>query len=117
MKGGLLPIAGHKGSGLAFIVELLAGALTGSRVGYSVPGGWGTFYILINRALFRPIDKFKDDVETAIKELKNAPKADGFDEIYFPGERSQKLREENLKAGEIEVSDQLIQNLKLLIKE
>ena len=99
MKGGLLPIAKHKGSGLAFIVELLAGALTGSRVGFSVPGGWGTAYILIDPSIFRPINEFKNDVETAIKELKNAPKAEGVKEIYFPGEHSQKLREKNLQAG------------------
>ena len=68
IEGGLLPIAEHKGSGLAFIVELLAGALTGSRVGYAVEGGWGTSYILINPALFRPIEQFKNDIETAIKE-------------------------------------------------
>lgn len=117
MKGGLLPIAKHKGSGLAFIVELLAGALTGSRVGYAVKGGWGTSYILISPALFRPIRKFKKDVEAAIKELKAAPRAKGFDEIYFPGEQSYKLREENLKANEIEISDNLMEELRTILKE
>lgn len=114
LDGGLLPIAEHKGSGLAFIVELLAGALTGSRVGYSVKGGWGTSYILINPAIFRPINKFKNDIKTAMKELKTSPRAQGFEEIFFPGERSHKLRERNLKAREIEVSDSLYQELQTL---
>lgn len=111
MVGGLLPIAGHKGSGLAFIVELLAGALTGSRVGYSVPGGWGSFYILIDPTLFRKLDDFKHDIEVAIQELKNAPKMKGFNEIYFAGEQSYKKMKEALKKDEVEVSDVLYKSL------
>lgn len=109
--GGILPIAGHKGSGLAFIIELLGGALTGSSVGFSVAGGWGSFYILINPELFRPINEFKADVHKAIDELKNAPKANGVFEILFPGERASKQREKNLKAGEIEISEKLFKML------
>lgn len=115
MEGGLLPFAGHKGSGMAFIVELLAGALTGSRLGYSVPGGWGTFYILIDPKIFRPISDFKSDVETAIKELKSNPKAKDFDEVYYSGEQSGKNREKNLKEGFIEVSDKLWNDIQTLI--
>ncbi len=109
--GGVLPIEGHKGSGLAFIIELLAGALTGSSVGFSVAGGWGSFYILINPELFRPINEFKADVQKAIDELKNAPKASGVSEILFPGERAAKQRERNLKSGEIEISEKLFKML------
>lgn len=114
---GILPIAGHKGSGLAFIIEILAGALTGSRVGRAVEGGWGTSYILINPDIFRPLDDFKNDVARAIKELKSAPKAKGVKEIYFPGEQSYRLREENLKKGEIEISDTMYSELRQLLKE
>lgn len=112
MEGGILPFAGHKGSGLAFIVELLAGALTGSRVGYSVEGGWGTFYILIDPTVFRSIQEFKSDVSKAIDELKNAPKANGVSEIYYAGEQSNKLRKSHLESGEIEISDALLNELK-----
>lgn len=116
MEGGLLPIAEHKGSGLAFIVEILAGALTYSRVGYSVPGGWGTFIILIKPSILRPIAQFKKDVETAIEELKNAPRMKGFKAIYFPGERSQKLRFKHLKEGEFKLNNSLYKTLRELLK-
>ena len=109
--GGMLPIAGHKGSGLAFIVELLAGALTGSMIGTAVKGGWGTTYILIDPALFRSLKDFKDDVQTAISELKSLPKADGVKEIYFAGEQSYQITQQNLAAGEIEVDEGLYQQL------
>lgn len=69
MLGGLLPIAGHKGSGLAFIVELLAGGLSNSRVGGAVEGGWGSFYLLIDPTMFRNLNDFKNDVQKAIDEL------------------------------------------------
>lgn len=116
VEGGFLPIAMHKGSGLGFIVDLLAGALTGSMVGKIVKGGWGTFYILIKPIVFRPIDEFKKDVSLAIKELKGLPKAKGFREIYFPGEQSLKKREETLKKGEIEVGNELMIGLEKLTK-
>jgi LDH2 family malate/lactate/ureidoglycolate dehydrogenase len=56
-------------------------------------------------------------VEAAIKELKKAPKAKGFDDIYFPGEQSYKLKEENIKLGEIEISDNLYAKLRKLLEQ
>lgn len=116
MEGGLLPIAGHKGSGLAFIIELIAGALTGSRVGQIVVGGWGTTYILINPKIFRPVDEFKRDVGEAIKELKSAPKLYGVSDIYYPGERSQQSRKNNINGGSIEVDEKLINDLEAVVQ-
>ena len=116
MEGGLLPFSGHKGSGLAFIVELLGGALTGARVGNNVPGGWGSFYILIDPTLFRPLDDFKTDVQTAINELKTSPKMKGFDEIYFAGEHSYKIRQENITNGTIDITEKLYNDLQSLLK-
>lgn len=111
MQGGILPVGGHKGSGIAFMVEMLAGALTGSMVGSAVDGGWGSFYILINPALFRPVEQFKKDTGIAITRLKESKKMKGVDEIYYPGERSHKLRQSNLLAETIEVNDTLYQQL------
>ncbi|NTU73017.1 Ldh family oxidoreductase [Candidatus Roizmanbacteria bacterium] len=112
MSGGLLPFAGYKGSGLGLIVELLAGALTGARVGYAVPGGWGSFYILIDPTLFRPLADFKKDIKAAITELKNAPKMDGVEEIYFPGEQSHRLRQEQLSGEMVDISDKILEQVR-----
>lgn len=112
VEGALLPIAGYKGSGLTFIAEMFAGALTGSRVGYSVPGGWGTFFILFDPTIFRPLDDFKKDIDTAINELKSSDKREGVTEIFFPGEKSEKVRQTNLANGYIEVEESLISKLK-----
>ena len=112
VEGALIPFGGYKGSGLTFIGEMLAGALTGSRVGYSVPGGWGTFFILFDPTIFRSIEEFKKDIDTAIAELKNSKKREGVKEIFYPGERSQKIRQENLKNGFIEVDEKLLNEIK-----
>ncbi len=111
MLGGLLPIAGHKGSGLALIVELLAGGLSNSRVGKAVEGGWGSFYLLLDPTLFRRLDDFKNDVQKALAEIKAAPKAKAVTEIFFPGEQAANKRQANLQMGTIEVSEKLLKNL------
>ena len=117
MNGGLLPIADHKGSGLAFIVELLGGALTGSRCGHNVEGGWGSLFILIDPNILRPIAEFKKDVASLIHEVKNSPKAKGVNEIYFPGEKSQNERKKNLARNEFELSDKIYEELNNLLNK
>lgn len=112
MDGGILPVGQYKGSGIGFMVEMLAGALTGSMVGGAVDGGWGSFYILINPASFRPIKQFKKDIGLAIQKLKKSKKAKGIKEIYYPGEQSYNLRQTNLKKGTIDVSENLFNQLK-----
>ena len=112
--GGLLPFAGFRGSGIAFTVELLGGALTKSAVGKKIGGGWGSFFILIDPSIFRDLKEFKNEVSVAIEELKNLPKAKGVGEIFYPGERSQKLRQEQLKSGFIEIPDLLYSQLEKL---
>lgn len=108
MNGGLLPLGGHKGSGLAFVGELLGGALTNSKVGdQAVRGGWGTLYILIDPSIFRNVEDFKSDVQKAIDELKMSKKAPNVDDIYFPGERTYIKRQKNIEKGIIEISTKL----------
>ncbi|MBP9758638.1 Ldh family oxidoreductase [Candidatus Dojkabacteria bacterium] len=117
MSGGILPISEHKGSGLAFIVELLAGALTSSRCGHNIKGGWGSLFILIDPNILRPIEEFKNDVTSLINEVRNSPKAQGVKEIYFPGERSQKEKNENITNNEFELDDKIFDELKQLLTE
>ncbi|MFW5703125.1 MAG: Ldh family oxidoreductase [Candidatus Dojkabacteria bacterium] len=115
--GALLPIAGHKGSGLGFIVELLGGALTSSRVGKTIEGGWGSLMILIDPNIIRDLEDFKSDVQAAIGELKSSRKMEGFEEIFYPGEQSQRRRQQALEQGYIEIDDKLYSQLMDLSEE
>ncbi len=111
LLGGILPIAEHKGSGLAVIIEMLAGALTNSRVGHNVEGGWGSIFILIDPNILRPLNEFKKDVDSLINEIKSSPKMKTVSEIYLPGEKSQKIRSDYVKAGEFELDDKIYEEL------
>ena len=94
---------------------MLAGALTGSMVGEAVKGGWGSFYILINPASFRPLKQFKKDAGLAIARLKTSKRMKGVKEIYYPGEQSHNLRQDNLKTGTIDVSQKLLKQITKLL--
>lgn len=103
----LLPAGGAKGSGLAIIIDVLCGILTGSNFGkhihrgddFSKPEKLGHLVGAINIAFFCNPAKFKNRVDQMILEIKSLPPAPGVDEILLPGEREFKTREERLKKG------------------
>lgn len=101
-SAGLLPL-GYKGSGLAYIVELLAGALTGSKVGGETMGGWGSFSIIINPTAYIPLEQLINSVNKSQIELKKSRKAKGVSEVLFPGERSTALFKQSQKNQQIEM--------------
>lgn len=82
---------------------------------FQVEGGWGSLMILIDPNIIRDIIDFKNDVATAIKELKDSPKMRGFNEIYYPGEQSPKNRLKALQEGEFEIDDKLFSDLQSLL--
>jgi LDH2 family malate/lactate/ureidoglycolate dehydrogenase len=106
--GSMTPMAGHKGYGIALLIEVLAGALTGAGI-LSEVKSWklhpgekaylGQSFLVINPAAILPLDDFKQHIDSAIQELHNAPKAKGSDRIYVPGELEWERREDALRNG------------------
>ena len=104
LKGTQLPIAGYKGSGLAWMVDILSGVLTGSSHGgktkdpfddFSGPQNIGHLFLTINPKLF--IGKnFLKEMKENIALVKRLPKAKGFSSILYPGERKNKTYRKNL---------------------
>ncbi len=120
-EGVLLPlggIAGHKGYGLSFLVDVLGGILTGA--GYSRENvtrfGNGTFLIVINIEVFRPLTDFITETQDLARYMKSAPLAPGFEEILYPGEIEQRRELVHLQKG-IFVEDDTWNQLVNLIKE
>jgi L-2-hydroxycarboxylate dehydrogenase (NAD+) len=104
--GGLTPLGGagellggHKGYGLALLVEILCAVLSGSKYAdllypmtedgepMSCPSGIGHFLGAIKVEAFRPLEEFQHDMDDLIRRLKDAPKADGQDRVYVHGEK------------------------------
>lgn len=112
LGGGLLPLggegeefSGHKGYGLALLVDVLSGVLSGAATGLQVYAeekrpDVGHFFMAIDPAAFRPIEEFKRDMDRLARELKDSPKAQGQARIYVHGEKSfartEKFRREGI---------------------
>jgi len=92
---------GHKGYGLAFMIEVFAGLLTG--IGYGVdPAGWhndGCLLLAINVEAFRPLEEFKRDVDDMIRHVKSTPPLQGVTEVMYPGEPEWRTAQKKAKDG------------------
>jgi hydroxycarboxylate dehydrogenase B len=100
--GVILPIAGHKGYGLAVLCEILAGALTGS--GCSNPAHAdrvinGMLSIFLDPAFFQTDEAFAAELRRFIAWVKSSEKASADGEILMPGEIEERTKAQRLREG------------------
>jgi LDH2 family malate/lactate/ureidoglycolate dehydrogenase len=78
----------HKGYGLAIMVEILCGALTGSLACLTPPvtGIRGHFFGAIDISRFRPVEEFKQELDTLLRDLKSTTPERGQRRVYAAGE-------------------------------
>ncbi len=118
LDGILLPVGGHKGYCLAFMVEVLSGVLSGSLFGRDVrqiydftgPQGVGHFVGCINIEAIMPLNEFKHRLAQLIAQVKSSDLAEGYDRIYLPGEVEFNIEQERLQTG-IPVPDEVLLEL------
>lgn len=99
-----LPMGEHKGSALAFMLELLTGALAGGLLCYELAGadtgfsdiGSAKLFLALDPAAFGEADHFYQRVEDLITHIQVAEP--GQPHLY-PGQRGWAEREENLAHG------------------
>ena len=93
IEGVQLPIAGFKGSGLAWMVDILSGVLTGASHGgkvkdpfddFSGPQNVGHFFIVFKSNMFT--SDYKKRIKENINRIKKLPKINGINKILYPGE-------------------------------
>jgi len=118
--GALLPLGGsegYKGSGLAAMVEVLCGLLTGLGFGVEPSGRHndGCFMAVFNVEAFRPLKEFKKEVAEFARYLKATPPAVGSPGVLYPGELEYQRELERRKAG-IEVEEATWEKLRALAK-
>jgi uncharacterized oxidoreductase len=116
--GALLPLGGsegYKGSGLAVIIEILCGLLTGLGFGQDPTGRHndGCFMAAFNVAAFRPLAEFKREVTDFARYLKATPPSAGSSGVLYPGEIEYLKEQERGQSG-IEVENATWRKLQAL---
>ncbi|MFQ5953704.1 MAG: Ldh family oxidoreductase, partial [Kiloniellales bacterium] len=110
--GAIRAIGEYKGSGLSFMCEMLAGALTGS--GCSGPDrrrlANGMLSIYMAPEVFDSDDRFAAQVREYVDFFKSAKPAAPDGEVLTPGEPEQRMRERRLAEG-IDVPDPVWQTI------
>jgi LDH2 family malate/lactate/ureidoglycolate dehydrogenase len=122
IDGVILPMAGHKGYAITFMMDILSGALTGSHTGTRVRGpyeadktsGAGHLFIAVDVAAMGSTTAYLDSVGELIDEVKNTPLAEGAEEIFYPGELEDRAEVRNLDAGGVVLPDQTRTDLETL---
>jgi len=85
--GNTLEQGGHKGYGLAVMVDILAGVLSGGGFSAQLAGGENmTWTMAIDIAAFRPVAEFKALMDAMIQELHATPPEPGVDRVLVAGD-------------------------------
>lgn len=108
MDGLIIPFGEHKGYGITLVNEILAGVISGSAISkevghllkdYDNPQNVGHCMMTVNIRAFIDYDEFLDRMDRLIGWIKESKLADGFDEVFTPGEIEAKEYQERTKKG------------------
>ena len=123
--GALQPMAGHKGYGLALMIETLSAILTGASIAghvlswsfsdASLSTDHGAAFIAVDVNALMPMAEFNQRITQTIQEIRAAPKVEG-SQIYLPGEMEWARRETALREG-IEMPEDVLASLRSLAGE
>ena len=107
IDGIILPMAEHKGYAIAAMVDVLSGVLTGSGFLSAVHSPYktaeksncGHLMVALDIEKFQSLDSFTSRMERYVEEIKSVPTAQGFDEVFYPGEMEAKNNARNRAEG------------------
>ena len=120
LAGVQLPIGGFRGSGLAWMVDILSGVMTGGNHGgkvkdpfddFSGPQNIGHLFIVIKPNLF--VGNYNQRIKENIKRIKRLPKIKGIKEILYPGQNKFRRYKKNLNK-KINIPANIVEDLKKL---
>jgi len=123
LEGVQLPIASFRGSGLAWMVDILSGVFTGGNhagrvkdpfTDFSGPQNIGHLFFVMKPNLFVG-NSFNKRIKDNIKTIKKLPKIKGVKEILYPGQNKFNRYKNNLKK-EIKISKNILKDLNSLLK-
>jgi len=106
---------GYKGFGLSMMVQILTGPLVGASftgIG-DVASNWsGHLVMVIDPELLGGIKAVRSGVTQMIEKVKGAKKLPVVKEILMPSERGDRMTENSLDSGEVEIEENLFKELK-----
>lgn len=104
--GGEKKTGGYKGYGLALMVDILSGVLSGANFGRRLASSkteteakMGHFFGAMQVTGFRQLEEFNNDFDSLIQDIKSSPLEAGVEKIFIPGEIEILAKEENRKKG------------------
>ena len=124
-SGFLLPIGGHKGLGLSYMVDILSGMITGGVFQHAMKGMYkypndpsltGHFMIVINLEAIIGKEMMKAQMDQYYETIKQSPMWDGSAEMLLPGELEHRTEKHRLETG-IPMTKQLLEELAALAEE
>lgn len=110
LDGVVLPIGGPKGSGLAMMMDIFAGVMSGSAFAGGVndqyknleePQNVGHWFLVFRPEVFLEggMSEFKQRMDALVKAIRESKKAAGFDRIYVGGEMEMAMQEKRKAKG------------------
>ncbi|NLF01501.1 MAG: Ldh family oxidoreductase [Anaerolineales bacterium] len=105
---GLHPIAGHKGSGLAMVIDIFCSVLTGMAWGPHInrmyidldePRKLGHFVMALDIGRLMEPALFRQRLGEMLREFRELPPAEGVERVYYPGEIEGLRAEERRRDG------------------
>ncbi len=119
-------LGGHKGYGLATIVEILSASLqTGSFLygltgideqGKKIPNKIGHFFMAVNIENFTSLEEFKQTTGEMLRELRSATRQPGCDRIYTAGEKEYEI-EKRVRANGVVIVPNLLSDIQTIIAQ
>ncbi len=121
LEGVMLPVGAHKGYGIAFMMDILSGVLTGSSYATGVVGpyvpeglsGCGQLVIALKIDTMLGDNTFAERIDDLIETTKAVPLAHGVSEIFYPGEIEARA-EANGEANGVTLPDKTFEDLRSL---
>jgi len=123
LEGIQLPIAGFRGSGLAWMVDILSGVFTGGNHAgrvkdpfndFSGPQNIGHLFIVMRQGLFVG-NNYNKRIKENINIIKKLPKKKDIKEIIYPGQNKYNRYKKNLKK-EIKIPEKILLEINSLLK-
>ena len=90
----------HKGYGLAVMVDILCGVLSGGGYSYMIGSGNNMSWTMaIDIASFRPVDEFKSMMDDMMRELRLTPPEEGAEAVLVAGDPEREIMAERESNG------------------